>query len=63
MAYNLLVTSDWMLIAPRRAESYHDISVNALGFAGSLLVRNIPQLDLIRSIGPLALLSHVGVPR
>ena len=63
MAYNLLATREWMLIAPRQAESYEDISVNALGFAGSLLVRDHAQLDLVRSIGPLALLSHVGIPR
>jgi len=36
--YNLLATRRWMLVVPRRQERYEKISVNALGFAGSLFV-------------------------
>lgn len=59
--YNLLAARDWMLIVPRREESYRGVSVNALGFAGSLLVRDEGQLRQLRDIGPLSILAHVGV--
>ena len=39
-AYNLLATRDWMLVVPRARETWNSISVNALGFAGALLVRS-----------------------
>ena len=37
--YNLLATRDWMLLVPRSCAESHGINVNAMGFAGSLLVR------------------------
>ena len=49
--YNLLATREWMMIVPRSRESYAGISVNALGYAGSLLVRNEAQLRLLRETG------------
>jgi ATP adenylyltransferase len=59
--YNLLLTRDWMLYVPRRLEKYGSISVNALGFAGSLLARDEGELEVIRNRGPLAILADVGV--
>ncbi|MDJ0766921.1 MAG: phosphorylase [Myxococcota bacterium] len=59
--YNLLVTNDWMMLVPRTVESFATISVNALGFAGSLLVRNEEELDLVRKAGPMNILKQVGV--
>jgi ATP adenylyltransferase len=61
--YNLLVTKDWMLLAPRSREACDHISVNALGFAGSLLVHNEDELQRVRREGPLAILEQVGVSR
>ena len=61
--YNLLATRRWMMIVPRSRESYAGMSVNALGFAGSLLVRDHAQLQTLRETGPLTLLQHVGIPR
>jgi ATP adenylyltransferase len=60
--YNLLLTSGWMMVVPRSEEFYAGISVNALGFAGSLLVRNRQDLELIRGVGPLAVLRSVSAP-
>jgi sulfate adenylyltransferase (ADP) / ATP adenylyltransferase len=60
-AYNLLVTRNWMMIVLRSQESYESIPVNALGFAGSLLVKNAEQLAQLKEIGPLALLQQVSV--
>jgi ATP adenylyltransferase len=58
--YNLLVTGDWMLVVPRCRQSIEGISVNALGFAGSLLVRDRRQLDLVRRRGPMRLLQAMA---
>jgi len=58
--YNLLVNPQWLLVVPRSREHYQEISVNALGFAGSLFVRNPEQLETVRRLGPLKLLTHVG---
>jgi ATP adenylyltransferase len=59
--YNLLVTREWMLLAPRSRESLGEISVNALGLVGSLLVRDEGQLALLRDEGPMSLLRAVGL--
>ena len=37
-AYNLLITSDWFMTIPRRREEHQGININALGFAGMVLV-------------------------
>jgi ATP adenylyltransferase len=59
--YNLLVSRDWMLFIPRARESWQSISVNALGFAGALVVHDEAQLERVRAAGPMSLLEHVGV--
>ncbi len=61
-AYNLLATRQWMLLIPRSQESFESISVNALGFAGTLLVRSERQLQLLKDHGPMTILSKVAVP-
>lgn len=58
--YNLLLTRHWMLAVPRTMESVDAISINALGFAGSLFVHNAAQVDHIRKLGPMTLLQRVA---
>jgi len=58
--YNLLVTRDWMLIVPRASEFHGGISVNGLGFAGSLFVRTRELAELVRSVGPMRILTAVA---
>jgi ATP adenylyltransferase len=58
--YNLLATRTWMMLIPRSRECVDSISVNALGFAGSLLARNEREKALIEAIGPLEILKRVG---
>ena len=60
--YNLLVTRDWLLLVPRRQACCAGISVNALGFAGSLFVKNRAQCAFLRRRGPLAVLRAVTPP-
>jgi ATP adenylyltransferase len=60
--YNLLVTRRWMLLVPRSSERVEGISVNALGFAGSLFVRDAAQMQVIKRLGPMTVLQRVAVP-
>lgn len=58
--YSLLLTPRWMLLVPRTTECAESISINALGFAGSLVVRDAGQLETIRRLGPLEVLRRVA---
>jgi sulfate adenylyltransferase (ADP) / ATP adenylyltransferase len=60
--YNLLLTREWMLLVPRTRESVEGISMNALGFAGSLFVRDEAQMRVVLDRGPMALLRAVTLP-
>jgi ATP adenylyltransferase len=60
--YNLLVTREWMFLLPRTRGFFRAIEVNALGFAGALLVRNQEQLAFLRREGPMTLLRNVALP-
>ena len=37
-AYNLLITSHWFITIPRQREEHQGVNINALGFAGMVLV-------------------------
>ncbi|WP_138496828.1 ATP adenylyltransferase family protein [Nostoc sp. PA-18-2419] len=60
-AYNLLITREWMLIVPRSQEHFHTISVNSLGFAGALLVKNAAEMQLLKEQGPMTILKSVAI--
>ncbi|MFB2938642.1 phosphorylase [Aerosakkonemataceae cyanobacterium BLCC-F154] len=62
-AYNLLATREWMMIVPRSQEFFQGISINSLGFAGALLVKNQEQKQLLVETGPLNILTAVAKPR
>ncbi|MBI4194647.1 MAG: phosphorylase [Betaproteobacteria bacterium] len=57
--YNLLVTRRWLLAVPRTREHFDSISINALGFAGSLFVRDEAQFAAVKRAGPMAVLRAV----
>ncbi len=61
--YNFLATREWMLIVLRSQEEFASIGVNSLGFAGTLLVRNQEQMQLLKEISPMHLLKQVAVPK
>jgi ATP adenylyltransferase len=61
-AYNLLLTRQWMLLVPRSQEDFESISVNSLGFAGALVVRNEPEMELLKNYGPMNVLKSVALP-
>jgi ATP adenylyltransferase len=62
LPYCLLVTRSWMLLVPRSREFFDSISINSLGFAGGLLVRDRKQLKLIEETGPMRALASVAIP-
>jgi ATP adenylyltransferase len=59
-SYNLLLTRQWMLLVPRSRERFESISLNALAFAGALLVRDERQMAALRNHGPMAALKQVA---
>ena len=61
IAYNFLATREWMFIVPRSQEHFESISVNSLGFAGALLVRNQQQMQMLKDYKPMGILKQVGV--
>ena len=61
--YNLLVTRQWLLLVPRSEEYFEGISINALGFAGALLVKDAAQLAMLRKHGPMTVLQRVALPQ
>lgn len=63
LPYNLLVTRQWLLLVPRSEEYFEGISINALGFAGALLVKDAAQLAMLRRQGPMTALQQVALPR
>lgn len=61
--YNLLATRQWLLLVPRSQEFFDGISINALGFAGALLVKDKAQLEILKVRGPMAALESVALAR
>ncbi|MES9971939.1 MAG: hypothetical protein ABW092_18045 [Candidatus Thiodiazotropha sp.] len=61
--YNLLLTTEWMLLIPRTQEHCEEISINALGYVGSLFVKELSELDKIIRLGPMNLLKAVSKSR
>jgi ATP adenylyltransferase len=59
--YNLLITTEWMLLVPRSKECFGPVSINGLGYAGSLFVKNKRQAEIIEKHGPLSVLTDVGI--
>ncbi len=58
--YNLLMTRDWMLLVPRLREHAEGISINALGFAGSLFVKGVADKQRLLALGPMRALEQVA---
>ena len=58
--YNMILTRRWMMVVSRTREFWRGISFNALGFAGSLLVRNRNELEQLKKTGPINALESVA---
>ncbi|KAI0062878.1 ATP adenylyltransferase [Artomyces pyxidatus] len=66
-SYNVILTLEHLYIFPRRQEIHKLretgdlLSVNALGFAGLMLVKSPEELEAVKKEGPLNILKGVGV--
>lgn len=62
---NLLATREWLMVVPRTREHWidedtgHRVSVNALGFAGLVLVRSETLIAPLRRFGLLRMLDAI----
>ncbi len=63
MPYCFLATRNWMLLVPRSRESFGDISLNSLAYAGSFFVQNEHLLETLKNRGPLTALRSVALPK
>ena len=60
VAYNLLLTSSYLFIIPRKTQGFNGIEVNSIGFIGSFFVRNNEQRIFLETHdGPMELLRQV----
>lgn len=66
-SYNVIITLEHMHLIPRRCENFvipeseDVISINALGFAGMLLVKTDEELEKVKSHGIGLILHEVGL--
>lgn len=60
--YNLIFEPDWFMTVVRTQEHWAGMSINALGFAGCLLITPESDTAWLQQCGPLALLSAVSPP-
>lgn len=58
--HNLLITRDALWVVPRKKERSQGFAVNALGFSGTLLIKDTQQLNNLDNIGCLNLLKAVA---
>lgn len=61
--YNLLLTDRWLLVVPRTREHHLGVSINGLGYAGSLFVSSADKLVQVKQAGPMTFLEHVSESR
>lgn len=60
-SYNLLLTRHWMMAVPRSKERGLGLALNALAFAGTILVRSASDMERVKDC-PMAALAEAGVP-
>lgn len=60
LAYNLLITHEWLRLIPRCREKANGISINSLGFVGSFFVHNQEQANQLIAHGLMRSLCEVS---
>ncbi|KAG0244394.1 hypothetical protein B0O80DRAFT_448981 [Mortierella sp. GBAus27b] len=65
LAYNWLLTTEFMMIVPRRREHSEPVNgislnINSLGFAGMVLAKTSQELQLVKDKGVITLVSETG---
>lgn len=62
--FNLLILKKWMLFVPRSKECLNDttISINSMGFAGTLFVKSTEHFEIVKQVGPMGVLQALTLP-
>lgn len=61
-SYSLLFTKEWMLMVPRLAERYENLSLNTLAFAGYFLTWYLKDYELLFNTEMSTLYNTLGFP-
>ena len=56
--YNLIFTNKWIILIKRKTDNLFGISINALGYAGYILVTEKSDINYLRKFGPEKLLEN-----
>lgn len=65
LSYNVVMTTSYMHLVPRSQERFKapsglEISINSLGFAGMVLVKEQDALEEVKKVGVIGVLKEVG---
>ena len=59
LPYNLLISNKWIAIITRSTENFKGFNINALGFAGYILIKENSNIDWLNRKSPKELLENV----
>ena len=59
-SYNIIMTTDYMMIVPRSKEWDANVSCNAMGYAGSFFLARKEEIERVKSCGPSSILRNLG---
>ena len=59
-SYNMLLTREYMMVIPRRADFIMSVGANAMGFAGSFFLGTQAEIDDLKMLGPSRVLAALG---
>ncbi|QDZ20432.1 ATP adenylyltransferase domain-containing protein [Chloropicon primus] len=60
-SYNLLFTQKWWLLVPRSRDGFGPIGINAMGYAGTFLLRTQEEVDFVTGQeDPMSILTSTG---
>ncbi|KAJ3028000.1 UNVERIFIED_CONTAM: hypothetical protein HDU68_002682 [Siphonaria sp. JEL0065] len=60
VSYNVIFTREWIIVVPRRAETFEGISVNSVGFSGMLLAKREEEVEQLKIGGVERILQGVA---
>lgn len=60
--YNVILTTEFMMMVPRVHGKYKQLGINSCGILGLFLFKNDELLNLVKQDTPLQVWKHVGVP-
>jgi ATP adenylyltransferase len=59
VAHNVLLSPSWLIVVPRRCPGVDGVNINAVGYAGMMLVAR----GALDTVGPMAVLRGCAFPQ